>query len=63
MWSFSTTRLLEMKRARLGLVECVLHEKLGRRLLSWLIPEPWSDSLTVDVSFANFAKMGCWFCR
>jgi hypothetical protein len=61
MWSFSTTGLLEEKRGQLGLVECVLHEKPGRKLLSWLIL--WSDSLTVDVSFANFAKMGCWFCR
>ncbi|XP_062151828.1 ERBB-3 BINDING PROTEIN 1-like [Alnus glutinosa] len=29
MWSFSTSGLLEDKRGRLGLVECVLHEKLG----------------------------------
>jgi hypothetical protein len=58
MWSFSTSGLLEDKRGRLGLVECVLHEKLGGKLLSWLIAEPWSDSLTVDVSFANFAKNG-----
>jgi hypothetical protein len=63
MWSFSATGLLEEKRAQLGLGECVLLEKPGRKLLSWLIAEPCSDSLTVDVSFANFAKMGCWFCR
>ncbi|XP_062151829.1 ERBB-3 BINDING PROTEIN 1-like [Alnus glutinosa] len=40
-------RLLEEKRGQLGLVECVLHEKPGRKLLSWLIL--WSDSLTVDI--------------